>query len=107
MQEGQAGARRSGDPANFSRPRWPMIVLRSAKGWTGPAELNGKKLEGFWRSHQVPLLDPKQDLAQLEQLESWLPSYRPGELFDAKGDLFAELRALSPIGQRRRLSRAR
>ena len=101
IQEVQAEARRSGDPSNVNRPRWPMIVLRSPKGWTGPAELNGKKLEGFWRSHQVPLPDPKRDPAQLEQLEAWLHSYRPSELFDGQGSLIAELRDLSPSGQRR------
>ncbi|MEY4801120.1 MAG: hypothetical protein RLZZ213_1567, partial [Cyanobacteriota bacterium] len=101
IQEVQAEARRSGDPTNVNRPRWPMIMLRSPKGWTGPAELNGKKLEGFWRSHQVPLPDPKRDPAQLEQLEAWLHSYRPGELFNGQGSLIPELRALSPSGQRR------
>ncbi|MCT0211610.1 MAG: phosphoketolase [Cyanobium sp.] len=94
----RAQARQSGE--SF-RPAWPMIVLRSPKGWTGPTELNGKKLEGFWRSHQVPLPAPNKDPEQLQMLESWLRSYRPEELFDEGGTLMAELRALSPTGQRR------
>jgi xylulose-5-phosphate/fructose-6-phosphate phosphoketolase len=84
-----------------TRPLWPMLVLRSPKGWTGPAALNGHKLEGFWRSHQVPLPDPKHDPAQLQQLETWLRSYRPEELFDAQGRLVPQLQALSPQGPRR------
>ncbi len=94
----RAQARQSGEAF---RPAWPMIVLRSPKGWTGPTELNGKKLEGFWRSHQVPLPAPNKDPEQLQMLESWLRSYRPEELFDEGGTLMAELRALSPTGQRR------
>ena len=91
-------ARRSGEA---ERPRWPMIVLRSPKGWTGPAALGDLKLEGFWRSHQVPLPNPRTDPAQLQQLEAWLRSYRPEELFDANGTLVPALRALSPVGQQR------
>jgi xylulose-5-phosphate/fructose-6-phosphate phosphoketolase len=87
--------------ARAERPAWPMIVLRSPKGWTGPAELNGHRLEGFWRAHQVPLPDPKRDPAQLAQLEAWLRSYRPEELFDANGRLRPDLQALSPQGERR------
>ncbi len=83
------------------RPAWPMIVLRSPKGWTGPAELNGKKLEGFWRSHQVPLPAPNKDPEQLRMLEDWLKSYRPEELFDAGGTLIPDLQRLSPTGGRR------
>jgi xylulose-5-phosphate/fructose-6-phosphate phosphoketolase len=94
----RAEARRSGVA---SRPAWPMIVLRSPKGWTGPAELNGRKLENFWRSHQVPLPAPNTDPAQLRMLEQWLRSYRPEELFDAQGTLLPELQALSPSGPRR------
>ena len=94
----QAEARRSGEAL---RPHWPMIVLRSPKGWTGPAELGGKKLEGFWRAHQVPLPDPRHDTAQLQQLEGWLKSYRPWELFDEHGTLKPELQALAPQGKRR------
>ncbi len=94
-------ARRSGDPANVCRPLWPMIVLRSPKGWTGPAALGEKKLENFWRSHQVPLPNPKGDAAQLQQLEEWIKSYRSWELFDQHGTLIPELQALSPAGNRR------
>jgi len=86
---------------DITRPAWPMLVLRSPKGWTGPKELDGLKLEGFWRSHQVPLPNPKQDPEQLAMLEAWLRSYRPEELFDANGSLIAELQALSPKGDRR------
>ena len=101
IQQIQREARRSGDPTDVSRPAWPMVVLRSPKGWTGPKELNGNKLEGFWRSHQVPLPNPKGDPAQLQQLETWLQSYRPEELFDGQGRLRPDLEALSPDGQRR------
>lgn len=101
IQQIQREARRSGDPTDVSRPAWPMVVLRSPKGWTGPKELNGIKLEGFWRSHQVPLPNPKGDPAQLQQLETWLQSYRPEELFDGQGRLRPDLQALSPRGQRR------
>jgi xylulose-5-phosphate/fructose-6-phosphate phosphoketolase len=101
IQQIQREARRSGDPTDVSRPAWPMVVLRSPKGWTGPKELNGIKLEGFWRSHQVPLPNPKGDPAQLQQLKTWLQSYRPEELFDGQGRLRPDLQALSPRGQRR------
>ena len=94
-------ARSSPDPEAIVRPHWPMIVLRSPKGWTGPAALHGHRLEGFWRAHQVPLPDPKGDPEQLTQLEAWLKSYRPHELFDENGSLRAELQALSPVGERR------
>ena len=94
----RAEGRASGEAV---RPAWPMIVLRSPKGWTGPAELHGKKLEGFWRAHQVPLASPNTDPEQLGLLEDWLKSYRPWELFDANGTLIPDLRALSPEGLRR------
>ena len=94
----RAEGRTSGEAV---RPAWPMIVLRSPKGWTGPAALHGKKLEGFWRAHQVPLAAPNTDPEQLALLEDWLKSYRPWELFDANGTLIPELRALSPAGLRR------
>ena len=94
----RAEARRSGEAV---RPAWPMIVLRSPKGWTGPAALGDKKIENFWRAHQVPLPNPRQDTAQLQQLEAWLKSYRPWELFDEHGALRPELQALSPTGNRR------
>ena len=80
------------------RPIWPMIVLRSPKGWTGPKSVGDNKVEGFWRAHQVPLTAPKQDPEQRRLLEEWLKSYRPWELFDANGTLLGELRQLSPTG---------
>jgi xylulose-5-phosphate/fructose-6-phosphate phosphoketolase len=83
------------------RPRWPMIVLRTPKGWTGPKEVNGHKAEGSWRSHQVPFSEVRGNPANLELLESWLHSYKPEELFDADGRLIPELRALAPAGARR------
>ncbi len=85
----------------LSRPRWPMIVLRSPKGWTGPKEVNGHQVEGSWRSHQVPLPDVRANPAQLALLEQWLKSYRPDELFDESGRLLPELRRLAPEGERR------
>ena len=94
----RAEGRASGEAV---RPAWPMIVLRSPKGWTGPAALHGKKLEGFWRAHQVPLAAPNTDPEQLALLEDWLKSYRPWELFEANGTLIPELQALSPQGLRR------
>jgi xylulose-5-phosphate/fructose-6-phosphate phosphoketolase len=94
----QAEARRGGPAV---RPRWPMLVLRSPKGWTGPAEVDGHKVEGSWRSHQVPLAGVRENPAHLAQLEAWLRSYRPGELFDEAGRLVPALRALAPVGARR------
>jgi xylulose-5-phosphate/fructose-6-phosphate phosphoketolase len=94
----QQKARSSGKP---QRPRWPMIVLRSPKGWTGPKEVDGKKIEGFWRAHQVPLSGMRENPAHLKQLEKWLRSYRPQELFDKNGRLIEQLKALSPKGSRR------
>ncbi len=79
-----------------TRPRWPVIILRSPKGWTGPKELDGHKLEGFWRSHQVPFADVRDNPAHLKVLEDWMRGYRPEELFDDSGRLIAELRALAP-----------
>jgi xylulose-5-phosphate/fructose-6-phosphate phosphoketolase len=84
-----------------SRPRWPMIVLRSPKGWTGPKEVDGHKVEGFWRAHQVPLAGMRENPAHLKQLEKWMRSYKPEELFDKRGQLIAELKALAPKGHRR------
>jgi xylulose-5-phosphate/fructose-6-phosphate phosphoketolase len=82
-------------------PRWPMIVLRSPKGWTGPRAVDGHRVEGFWRAHQVPILEVAENPKHLKLLESWLRSYRPEELFDEKGAPVAELRALAPQGDRR------
>ena len=83
------------------RPRWPMIVLRTPKGWTGPAEIDGHKVEGSWRSHQVPFGDVRGNPEGLKRLEQWMRSYRPEELFDADGAPRPELRALAPRGTRR------
>ena len=83
------------------RPRWPMIVLRTPKGWTGPREVDGKPTEDHWRSHQVPLADLGARPERVEALERWLLSYRPDELFDADGRLVPELRELAPSGSRR------
>jgi xylulose-5-phosphate/fructose-6-phosphate phosphoketolase len=83
------------------RPRWPVIVLRTPKGWTGPKELDGLPVEGTFRAHQVPLPDVKADPAQLALLETWLRSYQPEQLFDDQGRLAAELAALAPRGDRR------
>jgi xylulose-5-phosphate/fructose-6-phosphate phosphoketolase len=94
----QNEARSSGDPG---RPRWPMIVLRSPKGWTGPKGANDHKIEGYWRSHQVPISDVHANPGNLQLLEEWLRSYAPHELFDEKGKLVAELKELSPCGDRR------
>ena len=83
------------------RPRWPMIVLRSPKGWTAPGEVDGHKVEGYWRAHQVPIADVKKNPAHLKLLEDWLRSYRPEALFDENGAPVPELRALAPTGIRR------
>ncbi|XVQ16085.1 phosphoketolase family protein [Spirillospora sp. CA-255316] len=98
----QAAARSGGDGdgANAHR-RWPMIVLRTPKGWTGPKEVDGLPVEGTWRSHQVPLAGVRSDPEHLAQLEEWLRSYRPEELFDADGRPVEALRELSPRGRRR------
>jgi xylulose-5-phosphate/fructose-6-phosphate phosphoketolase len=87
---------------NRSRPRWPMIVLNSPKGWTGPKFVDGLKIEGTFRAHQVPLaVSASSPPEHLAQLEAWMKSYRPGELFDASGRLKAELAELAPSGDRR------
>jgi xylulose-5-phosphate/fructose-6-phosphate phosphoketolase len=86
---------------NSSRPRWPMIVLRTPKGWTGPKEVDGLPAEGSFRSHQVPLADLAAKPEHLAQLEQWLRSYKPHELFDDDGGLLSELAALAPQGERR------
>ncbi len=83
------------------RPRWPMIVLRTPKGWTGPKEVDGLPVEGTWRSHQVPLTKVRDDPVHLAALEEWLRSYHPEELFDERGRLVSELRALPPTRERR------
>ncbi|ESA36532.1 phosphoketolase [Leptolyngbya sp. Heron Island J] len=98
IKEIQREARISG---KIERPRWPLIVLRTPKGWTGPAEVDGKKVEDFWRSHQVPMGGMHDNPDHLRKLEEWMRSYRPDELFDQAGTLIPELKALSPTGNRR------
>ncbi|MBV8895375.1 MAG: phosphoketolase family protein [Acidobacteriaceae bacterium] len=94
----QEEARRKG---TTTRPRWPMIVLRTPKGWTAPAEIDHHKVEGSWRAHQVPMTDVGKNPDHLKILENWLRSYKPEELFDANGGIVQELKALPPIGTRR------
>ena len=94
----QQHARSTGDT---KRPRWPMIVLRSLKGWTCPKEFEGHKVEGSWRAHQIPILDPATNPSSLKIVENWLRSYHPEKLFDAQGTLIPELQALAPSGTRR------
>jgi xylulose-5-phosphate/fructose-6-phosphate phosphoketolase len=94
-------AARRGAAADAARPRWPMIVLRAPKGWTGPKEIDGHKLEGFWRSHQVPFADVRTNPSHLQLLEDWMRGYKPEELFDSSGRLVADIAALSPKGRRR------
>src|SRR5579862_6860949 len=94
----QQYARSTGDA---TRPRWPMVVLRSPKGWTGPKVVDGHKVEGSWRAHQVPVPDPVTNEKHLKLVEEWLRSYKPEELFDSDGRLIAELQELAPSGPRR------
>jgi xylulose-5-phosphate/fructose-6-phosphate phosphoketolase len=98
IKEIQNEARSSG---KATRTHWPMIVLRSPKGWTGPKEVDGHKVEGFWRAHQVPLAGVHENPAHLKQLETWLKSYKPEELFDDAGALVPELKELAPKGAMR------
>ena len=98
IREVQQRARTTGDA---QRPAWPMIVLRSPKGWTGPESVDGKRVEGSWRSHQVPFADARNDESHREVLEEWLRSYRPEELFDATGALVPEVAELHPPGDKR------
>jgi xylulose-5-phosphate/fructose-6-phosphate phosphoketolase len=97
----QEKARSAPADAPVERPRWPMIVLRSPKGWTCPKEIDGHKLEGSWRAHQMPILDPVTNPAHLQLVEHWMRSYKPEELFDEHGTLIEELRTLPPTGHRR------
>ena len=98
IQEIQKEARSGG---KVTRARWPMIVLRSPKGWTGPKEVDGHKVEGFWRAHQVPLAGVRENPEHLKLLEGWMRSYKPEELFDESGRLIPELKELAPTGTRR------
>jgi xylulose-5-phosphate/fructose-6-phosphate phosphoketolase len=94
----QRAARADGVTA---RPRWPAIIMRTPKGWTGPKQVDGLQVEGTWRAHQVPIADPKTNTAHLQLLETWLRSYSPDALFDAQGHLIDELQQLAPRGSRR------
>src|SRR5262245_42928033 len=94
----QRAARENGDTR---RSRWPMLILRTPKGWTGPQEIDGLPVEGSWRSHQVPLADVRQKPDRIPLLEEWMRSYRPEELFTGDGSLHDELRELAPKGERR------
>lgn len=99
IREYQKQARDSG---KAFRPRWPMIVLRTPKGWTGPSKVDGDHfLEGFWRSHQVPLTNVLKDKSELKLLEEWMRGYEPDKHFDKDGKLVPELRELAPTGNRR------
>jgi xylulose-5-phosphate/fructose-6-phosphate phosphoketolase len=97
----EARSKGGGTAQAAARPCWPMIVLISPKGWTGPKVVDGKQIEGTFRAHQVPITDPATNPAHLRELEQWLRSYRPQELFDERGRLKPELRALAPKGERR------
>ncbi len=98
IKEIQRDARENGATA---RPQWPMIVLKTPKGWTGPKEVDGLKTEDSWRSHQVPFSDMSVESGHLQLLEAWMKSYRPEELFDQNGALLPELAELAPVGERR------
>ncbi|MEM0978938.1 MAG: phosphoketolase family protein [Cyanobacteria bacterium P01_H01_bin.58] len=98
IREVQRAARVDG---HIERPRWPMIVLRTPKGWTGPQEVDCHKVEGFWRAHQVPMGSMHSNPDHLEKLGEWMRSYKPEELFDENGTLISELQALAPVGDRR------
>lgn len=86
---------------NAARPKWPMIILKSPKGWTGPKFVDGKKIEGNFLAHQVPIKDPATNPAHLKQLDEWLKSYKPEELFDKNGRLNSDLQELAPSGKHR------
>jgi len=94
-------AARANPEVATARPSWPMIILRTPKGWTCPAELDGHKLEGSWRAHQIPIADPVTNPAHLRMVEAWMRSYKPDELFDEGGALIPEIAAMAPQGTRR------
>jgi xylulose-5-phosphate/fructose-6-phosphate phosphoketolase len=101
VDEIRTAQREARESQTATRPRWPMIVLRTPKGWTAPAEVDGKKLEGLWRSHQVPLSGVKKNPAHLKLLEEWMRGYKPEELFDENGTPVPGLKELTPVGTRR------
>ena len=96
-----ARVRTKGGKGELTRPRWPMIVLRTPKGWTCPKEIDGKRTEGYWRSHQVPMGEMHENPQHVKILEKWMKSYRPEQLFDQSGRFKAEIAALAPKGERR------
>lgn len=98
IREYQQQARSSKKPF---RPHWPMIVLRSPKGWSAPRQIDGKFLEGFWRAHQIPITDVRTNPAHLKILEDWMKGYKPEKLFDKNGKLIPELKELAPTGNSR------
>jgi len=97
----QQARKRSGEQHGARQPRWPLIILRSPKGWTGPKQVDGKKVEGFWRAHQVPIDNVRNNPKHLRMLEQWMRSYRPEQLFDAMGGPAPDIAAMAPIGERR------
>jgi xylulose-5-phosphate/fructose-6-phosphate phosphoketolase len=101
LDEIQAIKRAAGERGDGARPRWPMLVLRTPKGWTGPREVDGQPVEGTWRSHQVPIAEVRSNPRHLAELERWMRGYQPERLFDESGALVPELAELPPVGQRR------
>jgi xylulose-5-phosphate/fructose-6-phosphate phosphoketolase len=97
----QKKAREASPATPVERPRWPMIILRTPKGWTCPKEVDGHKLEGSWRAHQMPILEASTNPEHLKLVEGWMRSYKPEELFDESGALIAELKEMAPQGDRR------
>ena len=98
IQRVKTEARRNG---SAKRPRWPLIVLRTPKGWTCPKEIDGRRTEDYWRSHQVPMGEMHENPSHVRILEEWTKSYRPAELFDESGRLRSELAEIAPRGHRR------
>src|SRR5262249_13600272 len=98
IQRIQNSARRNG---STERPRWPMIIMRTPKGWTCPKEIDGKRAEGFWRSHQVPMSEMHGNPGHIKILERWMKSYRPEELFESNGRFRSDLAELAPEAERR------
>ena len=101
VQEIQDIQHRARSEGNTERPRWPLLILRTPKGWTGPKEVDGKPVENTWRAHQVPVDDVRDNPEHLEILQAWLKSYRPETLFDSEGKLLPELAQLAPTGHKR------
>jgi len=101
LDEIQAIQKKARNEPEVERPRWPMLILKTLKGWTGPKEVDGKPVEGTWRAHQVPVDDIVENPAHLQILEDWLKSYKPHDLFDQHGHLREDLAALAPTGSRR------